>query len=394
MSSPIPGIIISFGFFSLVLLLLSRCIKKKESKKQKSSTERYEPYTDGLTWVRFPARVDPAGDLPEQACKNQIEKVPLSAFFKSPPERYVAFDLETTGFSSFQDAIIEIGAVKVDHGNIIGEFSQLIRPPFPIPPAASRVNHITDDMVVLCPKIQDVLPLFVEFIADVPMLAAHNASFDIGFLIAEADRQGIKLNIKYCVDSLAVARKTWPDLQNHKLGTICQHIGYENAAAHRAAGDAAAVHAILAASVGAIPKIKEAQKRAKEQKLQDEVAAITITEADRQQFAERCKLDQIKNRNNSDAGYTKGSPWYFKGETLKRAGRLEDAIILYNKARYYGYDAPALYNSYAITYRKMKDFHSEVEIIDEYLERRPELRTEEFIARKEKALALLEKSKA
>lgn len=52
----------------------------------------------------------------------------------------VALDLETTGLDPFQDAIIEVGVVRMQNGKITAEFSTFVDPGIPIPP---HVTHIT-----------------------------------------------------------------------------------------------------------------------------------------------------------------------------------------------------------------------------------------------------------
>lgn len=70
-----------------------------------------------------------------------------------------------------------------------------------------------------------------------------------------------------------------------------------------------------------------------------------------------------------DAGYKAGAPLWQKGEIARKAGKYEDAIDLYDQARNKGYLAPALYKSYALTYRKLHDRENEIEILEEGLKR-------------------------
>jgi len=94
----------------------------------------------------------------------------------------VVFDLETTGFSPRSgDEIVEIGAIKVHGNEVISEFHSMINPLRPISDGASAVNGITHYMVQDAPLIEEILPDFVEFIDDAP-LVAHNANFDLPFL--------------------------------------------------------------------------------------------------------------------------------------------------------------------------------------------------------------------
>ncbi|WP_028543342.1 DNA polymerase III subunit epsilon [Paenibacillus taiwanensis] len=83
----------------------------------------------------------------------------------------------------------------------------------------------------------------------------------------------------------------------------------------------------------------------------------------------RVPLSEIKNIHNWDRGIDEGMPYWEKGDKERKMGNLEKAIELFDKARYNGYNAPALYISYAMVFRKLKDYDNEVAIIDECIER-------------------------
>ena len=83
----------------------------------------------------------------------------------------------------------------------------------------------------------------------------------------------------------------------------------------------------------------------------------------------RCPLSQIKNLHDWDAGFDAGFKYWEKGDAERKAGNIEKAIELFDKARYNGYFAPALYTSYAMAYRKLKDLDNEIAILDEAIER-------------------------
>src|SRR5664279_3363886 len=96
---------------------------------------------------------------------------------------FVVVDLETTGGSPQSSAITEIGAVKTRGGEVLGEFQTLVDPGGPIPPFIVALTGITDAMLIAAPRIEQVLPAFLEFLGDA-VLVAHNAPFDVGFLKA------------------------------------------------------------------------------------------------------------------------------------------------------------------------------------------------------------------
>ena len=63
-------------------------------------------------------------------------------------DSYVVFDIETTGFNSVNDRIIEIGAVRVIGGEIKETFSEFVNPECPIPYKITQLTTITDDMFI------------------------------------------------------------------------------------------------------------------------------------------------------------------------------------------------------------------------------------------------------
>lgn len=83
----------------------------------------------------------------------------------------------------------------------------------------------------------------------------------------------------------------------------------------------------------------------------------------------RVPLKDIKNLNDWEKGFDEGASYWEKGDRERKEGNLERAIELFNIARYNGYDAPVLYTSYAMAYRKLKDYDNEAAIIDEAIER-------------------------
>ncbi|MFF5204772.1 DEDD exonuclease domain-containing protein [Streptosporangium sp. NPDC000396] len=162
---------------------------------------------------------------------------------------FVVFDLETTGVSAGEHAITEIGAVKVRGGEVLGEFGTLVDPGSPIPPFISVLTGITDSMVVGAPKIESVLPSFLEF-ARGATLVAHNAGFDLGFIKAACAAHGYPPPTHPVVDTVALARKllTRDEAPNCKLSTLAR-IFSKTEPCHRALADAQAtvdvLHALL-----------------------------------------------------------------------------------------------------------------------------------------------------
>ena len=151
-------------------------------------------------------------------------------------DTYVVFDLETTGFSPEKNKIIEIGAVKVEHGEITDRFSTFVNPEVPIPYRIEELTSIRDDMVIDAPKIETILPQFMEFCGDAIMVA-HNADFDMSFIIKNCERQGIEKDFTI-IDTVALARILMPQLNRFKLDTVAKALGVSLENHHRAVDDA------------------------------------------------------------------------------------------------------------------------------------------------------------
>ena len=162
-------------------------------------------------------------------------------------EGFVAFDLETTGLRPEEDAILEIGAVRVQYGSITERFSSLVNPERRIPGNIRSLTGITDDMVRDAPTIRPVLEKFLAFAGDMPC-AAHNAGFDASFLRVSCRAFGLRMPC-LMADSLEMARRFWPEETDHTLGNMANAIGYDLKDAHRALGDAEAVAALVNAAI-------------------------------------------------------------------------------------------------------------------------------------------------
>lgn len=150
---------------------------------------------------------------------------------------YVVFDLETTGISYKNDAIIEISAIKVVGGSVVEEFSSLVNPLRHIPGAASAVNGITDAMVAQAPILDDVMPRFIDFIGDM-ILVGHNIhSFDMKFLYRDIRMLFGKVPDNDYVDTLFLSREKLPRLAHHRLVDLAIYYKISPEGAHRALND-------------------------------------------------------------------------------------------------------------------------------------------------------------
>lgn len=158
-------------------------------------------------------------------------------------DEFVVFDLETTGFSASHDRIIEIGAVKVKDGVITDRFSSFVNPEIPIPFKIEKLTSISDLDVKDAPKIEEILPKFIDFIGDAA-LVAHNADFDVSFIMDKSFKIGI--DKEYTVlDTVNIAQFLHPGLNNFKLDTLVKHTGVVLNHHHRAVDDAEATAGVF-----------------------------------------------------------------------------------------------------------------------------------------------------
>ncbi|TQM25948.1 DEDD exonuclease domain-containing protein [Nocardia bhagyanarayanae] len=164
---------------------------------------------------------------------------------------FVVVDLETTGTRADGDAITEIGAVKVRGGEVLGEFATLVNPGREIPPAVVHVTGITTAMVYAAPRIESVLPGFLEFAAGA-VLVAHNARFDMAFLRAAAARCETEWPKAPVLCTVKLARRVLgrDEAPSVRLASLARLLGASTQPTHRALDDARAtvdvLHALIA----------------------------------------------------------------------------------------------------------------------------------------------------
>lgn len=155
-------------------------------------------------------------------------------------DEYVIFDLETTGLSPWGgDEIIEIGAMKIWGQNLndVQTFHSLVNPKRLIPPDATKVNGITNEMVSEAPVIEDVFPRFMDFVGN-SWLVAQNARFDMSFVMKYLMQFRFKRQLEV-YDTMIFSRRAFPGESRHNLDAICRRLGFKITPEerHRSMGD-------------------------------------------------------------------------------------------------------------------------------------------------------------
>ena len=134
-------------------------------------------------------------------------------------KEYVSVDVETTGLAPKQDKIIEIGAVRVRNGQIVGSFTSFVNPGRILPAHITELTGILQEQVDEAETMESVLPAFLEFAGDLP-LVGHRILFDYGFL----KRAAVNMRLDFersGVDTLKLSRQLLAELPSSRLSALC-----------------------------------------------------------------------------------------------------------------------------------------------------------------------------
>ncbi|MBP5835922.1 PolC-type DNA polymerase III [Candidatus Phytoplasma meliae] len=170
---------------------------------------------------------------------NQVEDN-LTYDFNLQEATYVVFDLETTGFSSIRDKIIEIAGVKIHRGQKIAEFEAFIDPQEKLTPTIINITNITDEMLAGQQTIDQVLPNFLKFIENC-VLVAHNSKFDMTFLKEKMKELNLAFKPQPVIDTMGLSQSYFSKfLKYFTLKRLAQVFKVKMESHHRALSDAKA----------------------------------------------------------------------------------------------------------------------------------------------------------
>lgn len=224
-----------FGRASSLLDILKNLDKiKNDISFRLQSCDEYEEFLDSIP--KYPFQLSD-GKVFQRLSPTDIEDLKLASVGKSFNRdaliSFVVVDLETTGLRAHKDDIVELSAIKFVEYEATEAFTTLLKPPHGIKEPASSVNNISQEMVENAPSIEQVMPAFIEFCGDCP-LVGHNIIFDLKFLYANGFP--VQQKRKY-FDTLKISRKVIESVDDYKLDTLCEYYKIYRKSSHRALSD-------------------------------------------------------------------------------------------------------------------------------------------------------------
>ncbi|MCH2213559.1 MAG: 3'-5' exoribonuclease [Flavobacteriales bacterium] len=157
--------------------------------------------------------------------------------------KFAIVDIETTGLFHQGHGITEVAVVGLEDGKIEMLFQQLFNPGRDIPISVEAITGISRELIADKGHISDALDELTAVLED-RIFVAHNANFDYQFLKAVFEKEKYPFKRKRLC-TLRYARKMYPELKSHRLDVLCDFLGIQNVAKHRAFGDAMATARLL-----------------------------------------------------------------------------------------------------------------------------------------------------
>lgn len=167
---------------------------------------------------------------------SMIEKKLKGDSLLELPSDYTVIDLETTDLSCQFGEIIEMAGIKVRNNEIADRYQQLVKPNDLIPEFITQINGITNEMVENCPRIDEVLKDFLDFIGDDIVIGHNIVSFDSNFIYMNAYVLYNRWFSNDMVDILRISRRLFPR-EHNRLSDLIVRFNLEGNQEHRALSD-------------------------------------------------------------------------------------------------------------------------------------------------------------
>ena len=169
-------------------------------------------------------------------------------------EEIVVFDTETTGLNIFQDDIIEIAAIRIKGGEVVGEpldlYIETDKPILPMlgdkeNPMYAIYHEKMSTGELLSPS--DALRRFLAYVGTSPILG-HNANYDYNILDNNLQRyckDTMQAHDIRCFDSLKLIRLLAPSLHSYKLESLLETFQLAGVNSHQAIDDVKATVSLV-----------------------------------------------------------------------------------------------------------------------------------------------------
>ncbi len=148
----------------------------------------------------------------------------------------VCVDIETDGANYARGHILEIAAIRIEHGQIVDTFSTLLNPGISVPYFITKLTGITIEDLQPAPQFDDVAERLLE-IMEGAIFVAHNVRFDYSFIKEEFRRIGLPFSPKMLC-TVKLSRALYPLERSHKLSSLIERHSFSYGARHRAYDDA------------------------------------------------------------------------------------------------------------------------------------------------------------
>lgn len=262
--------------------------------------------------------------------------------------RYVFLDVETTGLNPQDDAVVQVSAIRYIGGHPVDHISTYVNPRRMIPASATKIHGITNAMVQGAPTIDRIQKSLLKLIENA-IIVGYNTKFDLNFL--DKAFNGALDHVPY-IDVLSMARSTLY-LPNYRLETVAASFGIKpDGHFHDALADCLATAAIFF-----------------EMPFRDDDDLVRT-------YHSRTKPKSPQREEGGSSGpYVwqeqdlKAYLCWCDGEKARVAGNIEEALTLFGSAREGGYAEPKIFTSYAMAYRKLKDYDKEIAILEEAIQK-------------------------
>jgi len=160
------------------------------------------------------------------------------------------FDLETTGPDVTTARIVDISIVKRMPDGGLERWSSLVNPGEPIPPAATKVHGLTDEMVASSPTFAELATEVLNRLEGCDLGGFNVRSYDLPVLRREFERAKRTFEPGLVVDAMTIFHA----FERRDLAAAVRlYLGRQHDGAHRAEADAVATLEVLEAQVQAYP---------------------------------------------------------------------------------------------------------------------------------------------